>query len=699
MTTPNLTFNMLTFNHPSEEYTLYFYKDERENLKRVHKTLVPEEVIEEFGKQEHYYTSFAEEQEGALSVSKLSKPDYYQSINENNEEVWVKKINSAFSKSLLKRYYNGLVHNHFQSSECLVKPNFVNDVEVWVKEKCQNDDYTLFMRFTVKVQIARITNQPELLISFEGKSKLFKKSVEALMNQIAPEHFNWVVYKDQLFRYKNLSSEGRRNLNAVFPVWNFDIRNDLHQRTVKPEGGNQYKNYLKFIRAFIFRFLDTESFCQIIPLSSGNLVQVNQAKMNTVTDSSNQLLFYEKRIQVVPRIGMQEFGPYDIPDNSRIHFFFIFHANDFSKVAILHELFTNGLDKFTGIFGFIKTPYYTKQGFSISFKDKNNPLPEIRKSLSTRSFDPDIKYIAIYVSPHSKAYALPEHQSIYYKIKELLLRKNITSQAIDASKVNTNPNFQYSLTNISVAVLAKLNGVPWRLNTALKNELIVGVGAFKNHLSNVRYIGSAFSFTNNGKFNKFECFMRNQTDELAGSILQSIKDYVSYSHNPKRLIIHYYKDMSDKEFEPIEKGLKALGLKIPVFIVAINKTESNDIVAFDNNYSELMPHSGTFINVGFNKFLLFNNTRYNGSPVSKSDGFPFPIKLGITCNQEDQAKDIKIIRELIDQVYQFSRMYWKSVRQQNLPVTIKYPEMVAEMFPHFEGNEIPDFGKDNLWFL
>ena len=70
------------------------------------------------------------------------------------------------------------------------------------------------------------------------------------------------------------------------------------------------------------------------------------------------------------------------------------------------------------------------------------------------------------------------------------------------------------------------------------------------------------------------------------------------------------------------------------FSSTINKTESNDIVAFDNNYSELLPHSGTFINVGFNKFLLFNNTRYNDSPDSKSDGFPFPIKLGITCNYE-----------------------------------------------------------------
>ena len=40
-----------------------------------------------------------------------------------------------------------------------------------------------------------------------------------------------------------------------------------------------------------------------------------------------------------------------------------------------------------------------------------------------------------------------------------------------------------------------------------------------------------------------------------------------------------------------------------------------------------------------------------------------------------------LINQFIDQVYQFSRMYWKSTNQQSLPVTIKYPEMVAEIFP------------------
>jgi hypothetical protein len=37
--------------------------------------------------------------------------------------------------------------------------------------------------------------------------------------------------------------------------------------------------------------------------------------------------------------------------------------------------------------------------------------------------------------------------------------------------------------------------------------------------------------------------------------------------------------------------------------------------------------------------------------------------------------------------------------QQNLPVTIKYPQMIAEIAPYSEGTGILPFGKNNLWFL
>ena len=50
-------------------------------------------------------------------------------------------------------------------------------------------------------------------------------------------------------------------------------------------------------------------------------------------------------------------------------------------------------------------------------------------------------------------------------------------------------------------------------------------------------------------------------------------------------------------------------------------------------------------------------------------------------------------------LFKVPRMYWKSVSQQNLPVTTIYPEMVAEIYPHFDEDNLPDFGKSNLWFL
>lgn len=346
--------------------------------------------------------------------------------------------------------------------------------------------------------------------------------------------------------------------------------------------------------------------------------------------------------------------------------------------------------------------FHTEEHFSIVFTDKNNPLLEIEENLNQRRLNPDVKYFAIYITPISKFEEDKEKRIVYYRVKEMLLKRNISSQAIDGKKVlDPVSDYVYSLPNIAVAMLAKLGGIPWRLNVPAKNELILGVGAFRNVQQDVQYIGSAFSFNNVGNFNSFDYFMRHQTDLLAGCIAAKVREYATVNNPPDRLIIHFYKKLSQKELEPIEKALQELELprKVPIYIISINKTEAEDIVAFDKGYADLMPDSGTYINIGKSKYLLYNNTKYHGSSVTTADGFPFPVKLAIDCTDKSKLNDVKIINELINQVYQFSRMYWKSVKQQNLPVTIKYPEMVAQIAPHFESPEIPHCGKDNLWFL
>lgn len=58
--------------------------------------------------------------------------------------------------------------------------------------------------------------------------------------------------------------------------------------------------------------------------------------------------------------------------------------------------------------------------------------------------------------------------------------------------------------------------------------------------------------------------------------------YSAVNSQPDRIIIHYYKKISRKrEFKKVEDMLKSIHLNVPVYIVTINKTESEDIVLFD----------------------------------------------------------------------------------------------------------------------
>lgn len=99
------------------------------------------------------------------------------------------------------------------------------------------------------------------------------------------------------------------------------------------------------------------------------------------------------------------------------------------------------------------------------------------------------------------------------------------------------------------------------------------------------------------------------------------------------------------------------------------------------------------------QYLLFNNTRYNKNSTVSEKEYHFPIKIKLTSTHLELLEDNALVEKLIDQVYQFSRMYWKSVSHSYIPVTIAYPEMVADTFSHFKQNTIPAFGQDNLWFL
>tara|TARA_R100001198_G_scaffold76631_1_gene48527 strand:- start:429 stop:1655 length:1227 start_codon:yes stop_codon:yes gene_type:complete len=408
---------------------------------------------------------------------------------------------------------------------------------------------------------------------------------------------------------------------------------------------------------------------------------------------------------------MNILSPYRRPNNQNIKFFFIYHTSHKEAIKSFYGNLKNGVDVtdtkkkyFHGIESYVNIKVATSKEHFIEFTNENDPIPEIIEKLESLTFDHDnIKYAAFYLSPFDKFTPDPDDREIYIRIKELFLNERIVTQVVDYEKMVVNIenqyNFQFSLQNMALAIHAKLGGAPWKLAVTDKKELVIGVGAFTNQDHKHRYVASAFSFQNNGIFNKFDCFSKNETDLLAGSIITAIRKFFTQSEADK-IVIHFYKEMSKREMQPILEGMHKLNLENkPIYILNINKTESKDIIAYDTDFeNNLMPYSGTFVRLGERKFLLFNNGRFEEERFFDSDGFPFPIKVSMSSPNEDAFEDDNIITELLTQVFQFSRLYWKSLRQQNVPITIKYPEMVAQIAPRFN-NGVPEDAKDTLWFL
>jgi len=746
MSTESLFINTLAFEFPKEPKIFYFSKEDKEgvSLTKLSHQLFPcniKEIFPDISNADTIYTSFDWEVEGlqTLAIDFSESENFY----------------------LVKRFYNRVLYNDLIRCNLIVEPNRITkDNQIWIPNNSDNKrkDCKRFDRFTLKLDFDQYNKRPQLVLSYDRRGLILKKSVKDFLTVETEDPFtesdnqapNLSLINKVLFVTKVEKEDGKSynryridkhafleekqtdyNTENAYPIINRDLATYLGFDDDEEEEAenqekykriqNRYTRYYEKINNFYKRYLDNDGFRAKIPISKEGFTDVNPLQIGHTQSKSKELVFgyvtkTNRKVDFNPQKGVNS-GPYEAAKHSNIQLIFIFPKEDVLPARKLLQFlvkdykdFFKGLKKYTGRDIVSAPPKY-----HIQLENPKNPIPEIEKVLDEERVE-GVTYLAVYLTPISKHSSDKEARKIYYKVKEKLLAHHIPSQCIETNKMlkaleedegvdrygNPKKNFAYTLQNIAIAINAKLGGTPWRLNVPEHKELIVGVGAFKNLENNTQYIGSAFSFDNTGAFNSFEYFQKDQLKELAGSIENAIKNFSKINNKPERLIIHYYKEMSlVNEFPHIENALNNLGLdEIPVYVVTINKTESEDFVLFDGKNSDLLPYSGRYINLGNKTYLLCNNTRYENAEFSRLDGFPFPVKIKIECpTNNSQSIDTQIISDLIDQVYQFSRIYWKSVKQQNLPVTIKYPEMIAQILPYFTNTDPDNIDTKHLWFL
>ncbi|MDF3028437.1 MAG: hypothetical protein K0S23_2744 [Fluviicola sp.] len=619
-------------------------------------------------------------------IGKLADEDYiyYSFTKPNAQDTFIIKAENYIYNYFKPKFVREQLINYFKEKKFIIEPfPKGNDLSIYEKTSDFNNEWSIYRRFDLLIrehrkEIAFNIGSENTLIS--NQTQYFKQSDRIT---ILDTNDNFI---------KPLA--GKENINNCRIIANREKRIELGVNN-DPRKLN-YKNLFDQLTTFYnsqLLNLNKDTF----KIEAGGMKNVEQLDLNRVNINENQMLFGKERTDINAVTGMRDYGIYKpSPKATDVKFIFIYENSDDANQLFLY--LKNGLKHYPGLWSYIGIPIRLsdlKLKYTGVDDLKNNIDSFIQENLPNDYYS---DLFAVIINPNSsqEKEEIDEDESpMYYSVKKKFLEKGIPTQFIQDKNIHSG-NFHYFLPNISIGILAKLGGIPWRLKTKKNKELVVGFNQKK--IGENRFIGSAVFFSNDGELGKTFGFPEAASETtLIGNLKLSIEKYISQNQSPpERLVIHYYKPQSGKEQKSIEDLIqKELRLNIPFAIIEINDSKSQIDICFDKDYNMGMPESGTYVRVSKTEYLLFNNTRYEKNPL-RSVNEELPIKIAIHFADSGGFSH----KDLISQVYEFSRLYWKGLKQRSQPATTIYAKLIAEFTANCNGN-LPNNETVNTtpWFL
>jgi hypothetical protein len=316
---------------------------------------------------------------------------------------------------------------------------------------------------------------------------------------------------------------------------------------------------------------------------------------------------------------------------------------------------------------------------------------------------------------------LPDAENPYYTTKARLMAQGVPVQLLKIETVRRS-NIEYILNNVSLAMYAKLGGIPWTLtpNPDLAHEIIVGIGSARltdsRRGAGERVIGITTVFSGDGQY-----LLANNTNEVSAeqyleALIRSLQETVSelrsrFGWKPKdrvRLIFHQsFKKYKDLEAEAVKTFAASL-TDFDVQYAFVHVSDSHNWMLFEPSAQgvkfgkpmkgKMVPQRGQCVPLGPNTALLTLSGPYQVKTALQ--GCPHPILVSI---HEDST--FRSLDYLTRQVFNLSFMSWRGFNPSTLPVSISYSNMIVDLLGHLRNvkNWNPEILatalKERRWFL
>lgn len=322
---------------------------------------------------------------------------------------------------------------------------------------------------------------------------------------------------------------------------------------------------------------------------------------------------------------------------------------------------------------------------------------EIERVLSNQAVSSDAA-IVVLLDNHAR---LPDPENPYLHSKALLLMAGIPVQEARLATISqSKKDLQYTLQNLTLAIYAKMNGLPWTVDhdLTINDELVIGVGTCElsgsRFTTRQRFVGITTVFRGDGNYLlgnlSKECSYEEYPNELKNStlsILQEIKKRNDWQPGDTvRLVFHAARPLKNVEVADIIADCVAqVGSEQNIEFAFLTISHDHPFTILDKSQLGIRvrkndsrsprkgvyaPERGTILQLGRYTRLLSTN-----SPILvKRPSSPLPTPLLIHLHPKSTYYDLTYLSE---QVLKFTSLSWKSLLPASDPVTIYYSELIA----------------------
>lgn len=379
--------------------------------------------------------------------------------------------------------------------------------------------------------------------------------------------------------------------------------------------------------------------------------------------------------------GLLRHGPYREAKTTRPSIAFAFVDSDRDYANRLYLSLRNGIRTFPGSERLVRISITRENIHRI-------PVPAVSPERQARAFhDAICGYLDAHGRPdfgfilHTK-YPQAGTEDPYDWAKAAFTKYGVPTQVVTRELLQSDQQFAFATTNIALAMLVKLGGIPWTLSIRRDAPtLVIGIGRADTRdasdPSGRWLLGYATCVLSSGLYVKTTFFTPACTErDFLVSLEDGLRDVLSgfcRQSELARLTVHVSHFLGHDVYQTIQRTVRSLARAEPVMpIEVVHVNTDSDFTVLDMADPGYVSPEGTCVVLAPEHFLVVTEGRVEKAVWRGRK----PVTLELRRNYKSVSS--LSMKETAEDAFWLSGINWRGTNAVSRPISIQYAQLIAQ---------------------